>query len=340
MIPSLISSPISFVVSYIFIFLEIGYRIWLPSTIFIILLSFLVLLKLYNVKRKSFYQNMNSARGSIIDEMIPNIKLIKLTSSEKIFEKVLMKVRLEEVKALEKIHTVNSFNNFIEMMMPILCSIASIAFFNISTGRVLSVEDTYAIVSVLYISSTPFNNLTTIFEKLGYFWTSHKAFAYFIQNVIEKNDSVFADFQDAIDNLKQGVKFKRQITKGKTLAIKLTDCSFFVDFKTSRKILEVVRTKHFEVYETADQEHEIKSSQIQSLDFDEFSDGESENSSNVGPQSPKKRPSFRNEEQFLKAFIKRKKTYTKLNKLQRSSERKKVQKPKAKVKTTHSDNLK
>lgn len=55
MIPSVISSPISFIVSYIFIYIQIGYRIWLPSTIFVILLSFLILLKLYNVKRKNFY---------------------------------------------------------------------------------------------------------------------------------------------------------------------------------------------------------------------------------------------------------------------------------------------
>jgi hypothetical protein len=120
-----------------------------------------------------------------------------------------MKVRMEEVRALEKIHRMNSFINFIEMMMPILCSIASIAFFNISTGSVLNVEDTYAIVSVLYISLTPFKNLTLIFDKLGYFLTSHKAFTYFIHNVIEKNDQVLADFQDAIDNFNSRRQFER-----------------------------------------------------------------------------------------------------------------------------------
>ena len=67
MIPSTCSSPISFIVSYVFIYLQIGYRIWLPSTIFVFLLSALVLMKLYNVQRKNFYQNMNSARASIID---------------------------------------------------------------------------------------------------------------------------------------------------------------------------------------------------------------------------------------------------------------------------------
>ena len=42
------------------------------------------------------------------------------------------------------------------------------------------------------------------------------------------------------------------MTSNKIKAIKLKDCSFFVDFKTSKKILEVVRTKQFNVYDADD----------------------------------------------------------------------------------------
>lgn len=216
---------------------------------------------------------MNSARASIIDEMIPNIKFVKLTSSEKIFEKVLMKVRNEEVKALKKIHTMNSFINFIEMMMPILCSIASIAFYNISTGSILNVEDTYAIVSVLYISLTPFRNLTMIFDKLGYFLTSHKAFNFFINNVIEKNDNVLANFQEAVENFNER-NFDTQFTTSGVNAICLKKCSFFVDFKTSKNILEVVRTKQFKVYEANDEETE-EDDKFTSLAIDDIQESES-----------------------------------------------------------------
>lgn len=189
MIPICCSSPISFFVIYMFIFLEIEYRAWLPGTIFLILLLVTILMKIKNVKRKNLYSHMSSKRALVLNELIPNIKIVKVYSMESIFEKVLMKIRANEIKSLTVIQLLDSIIGFIDIMMPILCSATSVAYYNVSTGNVLKIEDTYVIVSVFIVSSVPFRAIGQAVDKYGYYQDSIQAFRLFLEKIIEKDEA-------------------------------------------------------------------------------------------------------------------------------------------------------
>ena len=188
MIPTCIASPFSFVIICFFIYHEIGFRLWLPCTILFVLLNITIVMKIKNVERKNLYSHMSSKRALVLNEMIPNIKIVKLYSMESLFGKVLMKIRASELRALRIIHFNDSILSFIDIMMPILCSAASIAYYNVSTSSILSIEDTYAIVSVFLVSTMPFRAVSNVFDKFGYYKDSMEAFKLFMEKIIEKGE--------------------------------------------------------------------------------------------------------------------------------------------------------
>lgn len=187
-LPICVASPFSFLASYLIIYNEISYLVWLPSTIFVFMMYLTIFIKLMNVKKRHIYSSMSSKRAHILDKLIPNIKIVKLFSMENVFDKVLNRIRKNEISALSSIHLNDALINFMEIMMPIIGAASSIAYFNVSTGQVLSVERTYTIVSVLAISAVPFKSISIGFDRFGYFKDYMNAFTLFLDKIVERDD--------------------------------------------------------------------------------------------------------------------------------------------------------
>lgn len=212
-LPICISAPFSFLQMYIGLFMIIGYRAWLPSTIYLMLLALTVLMKVNNVKRKNRYSHMNSKRTLVLDELIPNIYRTKLYSMESSFEKLLIKIRINELSALKIIHLFDSLIEFISIMVPISCSAASVVYYNISSGKVLSVEGTYAVVSILVVTAVSFAQVSTAFEQYEYHKDSITAFKLVLEKIIEKGDEKKTEDEINLEKSSPLSKFRRSVQR-------------------------------------------------------------------------------------------------------------------------------
>ena len=280
-IPNCVTAPVSFLISYVFIYVEIGYRVWLPSTIFLGLLSLSILIKTYNVRKINSYVVMNSKRADLLNEMLPNIRAVKLYSMEYFFLALLKKVRSSEAGTLRFIHFTESVVSFVEHIMPVMCALGSIVFYNRSTGTVLGIRGTYSIISVLAVTVKPFKRFSRAFERFEFYLASRFAFKYFLDKIREKRDfssdteAIWNEMKDpeppkrarAKKDSSPKTKFEELRRRRKSVikhgilnnfglgvmgfhpesqnyfAIYLKDCSFYVDFRTPRKVLKMVLSK-------------------------------------------------------------------------------------------------
>ena len=279
MIPTCISAPLSFFISYMFIYAEIGFRIWLPSTIFLCLLSLSSLIRVLIEIKINRYSTLNSKRADVFVELFPNIRLVKLYSLENMFIRILGRIRANEDKALGVIHFLYSVVTFLEMMMPVVCSLTSIVFYNLSTGTVLAVEDTFAIVSVLGVSLRPFKSLSKTFQKFAAYSTSKNAFTFYLDRVIEKNDTSIDFYEVVTKELKFTFETEGNeiMTYNQTLStprnnlegysILMENCKFYVDFTTPKQVIKTVLTKEFYEEEETQTSNNINKFGQRSLTF-------------------------------------------------------------------------
>lgn len=264
-IPRIFSTPISIGISITLIYLQVGYIVWLPIMVFLILSLIKLFLKVYKNSSKNKYSAMSSKRADILNEMVPYMEQVKYNSKEQKFRNMLLSLRIEEMKHLKSIHLIESIISFIEVIYPILSAALTIAFYNQVTGSMLDVVTTYSIAAIFSASRRSFLAVTSIFDRFSFYTPAARAFRLFLDRVYEKDDVYQEEGRlETVGALFSGRKEVRRIPsiivfdingngngsqiwddERDKIMIELKRCDFYTDFTTPKIILQEVITKEF-----------------------------------------------------------------------------------------------
>ena len=187
-IPSVFSVPISLTISAYFLYQQIEYIAWAPYMLFAVLLTLNLVLKLINMRSKFLYNEKNSKRADLLDQIIPNMKLAKLNSMEEVLLKALIRLRAEELTALGNVHFFDSLVEFVQVLYPLACTAVSIVLYYQVEGKFLESEDTYNIVSIFSVSRASFVQISTMMQTFAYFTLAKRSLLLFLERVGEKDD--------------------------------------------------------------------------------------------------------------------------------------------------------
>ena len=193
-IPAFFTTPISFFLSFLFVYTRVSFNIWVSIILFSILLIIKLLYQVRNIKAKIKYTVINSMRAVIINEMARDIRKIKVARAEDIFKEKLHEIREQEIKLLKQLHFMNSVLFVLDTLMPILCSVVTISYFNFTSSKILKIEESYQIVSVFTVCSRPFREISDLSEKFGQYRNSYAAFKYFLDHTLEKDENFLENF--------------------------------------------------------------------------------------------------------------------------------------------------
>lgn len=238
MIPKIISTPFSLIISYYFMYISITYLVWLPITLFLSLSLIKIYIKILESTVINQYSNLNAKRADIIEFLAKNIRLVKLNSMENLYKRVLEDLRKEELTMLRRIHNYDSLINFIDIMYPLISASVSIGFYNKVTGQVLNSVSTYNLVSVTAVSKGAFGTITKIVEAVGYYIPTMEAFDTFLEKINEKSD--FEIPQDLLET--------KEESSFSNLKVELNNCDFYFDYKSAKDILKLIETKSFRAF--------------------------------------------------------------------------------------------
>ena len=193
-IPAFFTTPISFFLGFFFVYTRVSFNIWISIIVFGLLLIIKLLYQVRNIRAKIRYSVVNSMRAVIINEMSKDIRKIKVARAEDIFREKLHQIREQEIKLLKKLHFMNSVLYVLDTLMPILCSVVTISYFNFTSTKLLRIEESFQIVSVFTVCSRPFREISDLSEKLGQYRTSYAAFKYFLDHTLEKDENFLENF--------------------------------------------------------------------------------------------------------------------------------------------------
>lgn len=99
-IPQMATTPISFFLSFFFVYLNVGDSVWASVILFEMLLCCKILLQIRRVTLRSKYYSINSKRAVILTKLTQDIKDIKVHTAEYIFIKKLNIVRHQEQQTM------------------------------------------------------------------------------------------------------------------------------------------------------------------------------------------------------------------------------------------------
>jgi len=295
-IPSLLTIPISIVLSFIFVYLQVNYMVWLPLQVFLILLGTKSLIQAKYIRLRISFSVVNAKRAMLLHQIGPIIKDIKISCQEDVYIKQLEDIRLEEYKLLNKIHFLKSVISSFDLIMPVFCGVATIWLYNEAKDEFLSIEDTYQIISVFSICSKPFEQVSDTWSMFSFFHSSYKALKFFLDYTIEKDDTLLNGLLDICINMKRSetdpietdsatkLNNSQEIQKESlnnldenTLreehAIKITRGEFSIDFTTSKKVLRLFFSKNFAELEEEDEAY----SRLSGTDHDKAPETKSDN---------------------------------------------------------------
>ena len=192
LIPDLISLPFSLITSFILIYQFIETLVWVPFTIIFVFLMALYVLKTWSVGHRDFFSKMSSNRSYLLNEFLTLQKNVIYDNMESQFEELLLEVRKEEMQTLRTLHMNESFIDFILVLMPIVCSSSSIAFYNwVNKNRdILDASKTYSIVATFNVFSGPFGNIGRALDFFARYNKSVENFWLFIKLIKEHNYEV------------------------------------------------------------------------------------------------------------------------------------------------------
>lgn len=248
-IPILLMAPISIFLNFYIVYSRIGYIAWLPSTIFILMLSTKLLLFSEIQRLRTRYSTFNSERSEVLHRYLTNIRWIKIQQMESRFNKVLLKIRHQELKNLRSIHFLESSVSFIDQMMPILCASASISYYNYSQSRVLSVIDTYQIVALFTIFSSTFTEIGKIFNSFSYSRLSLKGLRVFYEQIPNVLDEISLENKPKLSmiHLNPIINSNRPgiLQKVGNYSIKFDNAIFGQSSINSSKVIEMIIRKTF-----------------------------------------------------------------------------------------------
>lgn len=184
-IPKLITSPITLILSMVYIFLELKALVVVVLAVFIICVLLLSLVKRKRVSRLRAYFAKESSKSEKLNECIPNMKDIKLNSLENFFLKNLQKIRDKESKDLMKLHIYDALSDSIFGSTSLFCSIMVIGAMAILGGG-LNASEAFSVIVVLELLHDPLDALANSLDKIEAYSSAKRALQLFLEEVPEK----------------------------------------------------------------------------------------------------------------------------------------------------------
>jgi len=227
-IPSLISGPITLIISSTLVVVRMSYYLsfWLnlTGTIFQVALLFLFLLKLNRnaTHGRDRYFAVQAKQTTVLQELVSCIEEVKANHYEKFFEERLGRLRNEAEKALQSVHFSYGIIEFLLIMGPFLFSCGIVVFSNYVIQEKVQTNQIFTIIAMMIAVGVPLRSFSDSLKSLNMFQVAYNCVKMFFDNVSEYNKK---DCPWDSLNIKKG-------------EIVMIDCCFTIDMGSASKIIQ------------------------------------------------------------------------------------------------------
>ena len=198
-VPGLVSSPLAIMFSGVLVIINL-----MNLNIFIVIiftlaqiLLFLLLLNYLNTevtKGRDKYSAIESKIAIKVQELITNIKDVRVNCYENYFHMELLAIRKQAEKALKQIHSFKGFIEFILILTPFLFSCVIVLFYNtIYSENRIETGKTITIISMMVAVTIPLRAFSDALKKIKIFFIAYKCSSIFFNKVKESSRCRFDD---------------------------------------------------------------------------------------------------------------------------------------------------
>ncbi|RXK42573.1 metal resistance protein ycf1 [Tremella mesenterica] len=161
------SGPFQIILAFVSLYQLVGWQAFMGVAVMVISLPINTMIAKYSKKLQRQLMKTKDVRTRAMNEILNNIKSIKLYGWEKAFsEKVLDARNNHELRMLRRIGIVQSMSNFFWVAVPFLVAFATFATFVATSSRALTSEIIFPAISLFQLLSFPMSVFSNIINSI------------------------------------------------------------------------------------------------------------------------------------------------------------------------------